>query len=332
MKCADEASRLATALIGCGRHGAGTLIPALLRSPEFQVVACVDTDMGRAESAASAFSDAVALTHVGAVEWSIIDTVIAALPPSAAAGLVPQCITHRVHCFIEKPCGQSSSQLSAWAQDAKHARVIVRAGYNFRFAPAIVAFRDSLARLKCAHSILRVVFKSRHPASPEWGVPTTVAWIKHNGVHAIDLVYWLRGPIARCNVAATRLTENRLLLEVTVVHDSGSVSILEIGNCTDKFDLSIQIADDTHCVLIADLVEVALQSGHCGTSRTILYRDCSDEAKSDQRGYVNQFIDFAKDVRGNEVNCAPNLVEAASVLRIAEIIVELCHKKNLMQD
>lgn len=129
------------AVIGFGRMGQRHA-SALARSPDFQLVAVVDTDASHAAAVARGVPFHTSLEAVfGKVRAAVI-----AVPTESHAQVFEQLAQHGIDCLIEKPIGSSVAQLD-WmaALAAKHGTRIF-AGYCERFHPVVQVMRGILAQ------------------------------------------------------------------------------------------------------------------------------------------------------------------------------------------
>jgi len=111
-------------------------------------------------------------------------------------------------------------------------------GFNFRFAPVFRHLSNSFNGDHHSRSLL-LEFRSRHPSGPEWGVnDAREAWLRHNGVHAVDLALWLLGSPRSIDASSFNAQDGRSLIHLSIVHTGGNHSLLRLGNLTERFSLS----------------------------------------------------------------------------------------------
>jgi len=174
------------------------------RGIDARLVACADTDPGRAAAARERFGfersttdwpDVVADPAVEAVSITAPnDAHLAVIRASLAAGKPVLC---------EKPVGRTPAETLAAAELARQTGLITLAGYNYRWAPVVQHARDLIAGGALGElTHYRGRFLNGYAKDPD-GV---LSWrfLESQGYgtlsdllsHAIDLAHLLAGPIA----------------------------------------------------------------------------------------------------------------------------------------
>jgi predicted dehydrogenase len=183
------------AIAGCGLIGAKRF-EAL---PPGWVVAACDLVMERAAAlAARAGERCVAVTDIREV-LDAVDAVIIATINANLAPIAELCIRAGKHVLIEKPVAASSAEIEKLAALADKHGVLVRAGYNHRYHPAMQEARrifesGALGQLMFIRG--RYGHGGRIGYDREWRAHAHLSGggeLMDQGVHLIDLAGWFLG-------------------------------------------------------------------------------------------------------------------------------------------
>ncbi|CAN5496353.1 hypothetical protein BH10PSE17_BH10PSE17_30130 [soil metagenome] len=118
------------AILGCGLIGAKRA--HALKG--HRLVACMDSDIKRAESLARAFPGARAFSDAReAVALADVDAVIVAAPHVALPSLTELALQHGKHVLVEKPAGRNAAELAHLPTLAEQVGARVRVGFNHRY-------------------------------------------------------------------------------------------------------------------------------------------------------------------------------------------------------
>lgn len=239
-----EIKRLA--VIGCGRQMKKNLLPFLQRVGGHEIVACVDPDetLGREVQASSGAR--LWVPDVRNLEPGSIDAAVIAVPPGPSQDVVERLMADGVPCFVEKPAGPSTPALRTMVGTERQRDAFVQVGFNFRFAESVAHLHEISTVQRENPYTLTLDFYSKYPSGPQWGCESTIeAWIRHNGVHALDLARWFAGSPATSVTAHVIPTgEDKFLGVIALQHENRALSILRVGNQTRKFIIRMGL----HCV------------------------------------------------------------------------------------
>lgn len=234
------------ALIGCGKQMQKNLLPFLRRIQGLEIVACVDPR----EDAGSEVQ-----FMAGARQWvpdvrdlspGSVDAAILALLPEPSRDVTLHLVEQGVSCFVEKPAGPSTAALREMDQKARQSDTLAQVGFNFRYADAVAHLHELTMDQRQNPFTLTLDFYSKHPSAPQWGCDNAIeAWIRHNGVHALDMARWFAGsPAAEVTTHVIHTGEHQFLGVISLRHENGALSILRVGNQTRKFIIRMAL----HCV------------------------------------------------------------------------------------
>jgi myo-inositol 2-dehydrogenase/D-chiro-inositol 1-dehydrogenase len=240
----SEAQRIA--LVGCGRQMKKNLLPFLRRIEGHEIAVCVDPDEALGREVQRKVEAPLWVPDIRDVAPGTIDAAVLALPPEPSYRVTSYLVETGTPCFVEKPAGPSSEALEVGRAQAREHGVWVQVGFNFRFAETVAYLHEVSAERRKQPFTLTLDFYSRHPSVPQWGCDTTMeAWLRHNGVHPLDLARWFVGA-AVTDVTAHAIPTGHDTFHAVIVlrHENACVSILRLGNETRKFTIRVGL----HCL------------------------------------------------------------------------------------
>ncbi|WP_424531286.1 Gfo/Idh/MocA family protein [Sphaerisporangium viridialbum] len=231
------------ALVGCGRQMRQNLFPFLQRVRGHQIVACVDPDLSLAAEIQAQTYGAVCAESVEGLDLSTVDAAVIAVPPEPSSLLTRHLAERGVDCFVEKPAGPSTPALEELDHAVRRSGRNVQVGFNFRYAETLARLHELTTATRATPCSVTIDFYSRHPSAPQWGVDTTLeAWIRHNGVHALDLARWfVPSPVVQVDAHAISGGPDRFQVVVILRHLDGSLSTLRMGNNLKRFLVSVSV-------------------------------------------------------------------------------------------
>lgn len=132
--------------VTCNRH-----IPAILRSPNLQLVGVVDTCPKKAKEWAIKFNlpHHSAAKNVDGLPWLYdVDAFAIGAPPSAHKDLVLSALRHGKHVLTEKPFATSIEDGMEMVQAAKDAERTLCVVHNFQFSRAMTKLKADIQKGK----------------------------------------------------------------------------------------------------------------------------------------------------------------------------------------
>jgi scyllo-inositol 2-dehydrogenase (NADP+) len=164
--------RIRVAAVGAGWVTRHRHIPALQRSPEFEVVGIIDRDAGRARAAAEEHQvRRWAGTPTLEVDWlDEVDAVTIGTPPATHFQLAGAALEAGKHVLMEKPVAlrlEEGEKLQATAQRAARILAIV---HNFQFARSAERLRRQIQSGEFGHvtSVLAIQLSNPRRRLPAW--------------------------------------------------------------------------------------------------------------------------------------------------------------------
>mgnify|MGYP001332640103 CR=1 FL=1 len=293
-------------IVGCGKHLLNTMSHHLLRLKSAALVCCVDPITHARHAARDLLRCGSSCAAIEEVDFSTVSAAIVATPPYASFAITNHLIERHIPVLVEKPPAMNSADIATLDEKAQRLGVRVQVGFNFRFAAAYRALRNVCE--KHPPALLSCHFVSRHPASSEWGVSDPrEAWLRHNGVHLLDMVRSVSGALVLTNAERTSSGEGRHLACVAL-HSASTIIQVIVGNMTSGFSLGMTaILEDGRTFQMRGLgscVEVAYPDGPVVST---LYATKSMDDGWDRLGYGAELDAFLSDDPNIE---RPNLGDA----------------------
>jgi len=195
-------------LVGLGGHGR-TIQAAAEAAPGLTVAAVFDPDEGEAALAAERFGCAAAPSYEGLIARGDLDAVALVTPNAAHRPQAEAAFRAGLDVFVEKPIANTVADGRAMVEAAEAAGRVLMVGHNMRFGRAARAARQLLEN----GGIGEVVSAEIHFSADNVQKGTHKGWrfepggspllpMMQLGIHAVDLVHYLLGPIARVSAHA----------------------------------------------------------------------------------------------------------------------------------
>jgi predicted dehydrogenase len=190
---------LRVALVGCGAVAEHYHLPALLASPDVEVVALVDTSIERARTLATRLNTPRVFSNHADLAGQV-DIAVVAVPNALHEPVTVDLLAAGVHVLVEKPMARTTAECERMIAAAEAGHVVLAVGHDFRFFPIATFARDWFAAAPLG-PIRRVDIRqsagSRWPSvaadalSQSAGGGVLVAF----GVHMVDLLCWWLGEL-----------------------------------------------------------------------------------------------------------------------------------------
>ncbi len=185
---------LRVAVIGAGRMGARRAAAA--RESGSLVAWVVDRDKDRARQQAGRCGAQASSDWAAVVKDPEVDCVVVATTNDALAQIARAAIEAGKHVLVEKPAARHSSDLEPLLPLAALHRVVLKAGFSYRFHPAVRRARELLeagAVGRLLHVVARHGHGGRLGMEREWRADLERAGggeLLDQGIHLLDLFRW----------------------------------------------------------------------------------------------------------------------------------------------
>jgi len=173
------------------------------RSERIGIVACMSRSAEKRAAFAQKFGTRQYESYEAVLADPEIDAVILTTPHSLHAGHVTQAAEAGKHVFVEKPFTMSAASGRAAAEACARAGVTLAVGHNRRFSAAGQAIRE-LLDMGALGTVLHLEANFSAPGALKykpgmWRAERAESpgGLAALGVHMIDLLCWLAGPVAR---------------------------------------------------------------------------------------------------------------------------------------
>ena len=310
------------AIVGCGRHMRNTLAGYLQRLGRLEFQVCVDLLEDAACDMKEIIKAKKCTSTLETIESKSIDAAIIAVPPAEAYEITKFFLSNSIPCFVEKPPAPTSEKIRELVQIARERDVFVQVGFNFRSANAIKTLSSKYASLDQMNCVLLMDFRSQHPSGPEWEISDSVeAWMRHNGIHALDLARFLLGDAARVQASIIRDMEERFIIVVHTSHINGSVSLLRLGNLTGYFDICVDLlTQQGDHLYMPNLNNVILKSNKGNWAESPIYTTRNLDDGWGIAGYGNELAYFS-DNYASPSKAVPSLLDAEKASLFCDAII-----------
>jgi predicted dehydrogenase len=139
------------------------------------------------------------------VKETDLDAVFVCTPTVSHAAIVHAAAMHRLHLFCEKPLGMTASEGDGMVAAIEAAGVQAQVGLVLRFSAVYTVMRELLREPDAAEPVAVVfrddqVFPIRGLHDTGWRgdrAQTAGGTLIEHGVHDLDLLTWMFGPVAR---------------------------------------------------------------------------------------------------------------------------------------
>jgi predicted dehydrogenase len=306
--------------IGLGWWG-GMLAEGVASSNEGVIAACfARSQQAREDFAAS--HGALPFDNLSDLLASDIEGVLIATPHTTHAPLAVEAARAGKHVFIDKPLSLTMDEADEILEAANESGVSVQVGHNRRRQPANRRLADMIG----TGELGALVEVSAVHHSPLLLNPSLAAWRRRPeespaggmtalGVHQIDTLHYLIGPVARVFASSRRsFPEHEVdsFTSVDLVFESGVSGHLSTSMVTGPVvDVAVYGTD------------AIARNRNDGSSLSIQYRGSFEETSLDMTELdtiADQLAQFCQVVRG-EAAPETGIVEGRDVVAVVEAIV-----------
>src|SRR5262245_28118629 len=208
-----EAKRqmLRVAIVGLGWWGRNLVESVQGKTDEIGFAACCTRSPGKATEFCARHSIALVDSYDAILRDKTIDAVVLATPPSAHAGQVIAAAAAGKHVFVEKPFTLAADTARRAIAATQKAGVLLAVGFNRRFHPSMTELRNYIRDGRLG-AITGFLIEHTAPGGAgirpdEWRAnqnETPAGAMTGIGIHIVDTMIDLFGPIAEVNCVATR--------------------------------------------------------------------------------------------------------------------------------
>ena len=283
---------------GIANHGR-TIVNAIRDSGNLQLVSCYDINTAASEQVTREFSASMKTSYDDLVNDPGIDAVALVTPNHLHAEQVEKAVKAKKHIFVEKPIANTVSEAREMIARVEGTGLVFMVGHNTRRRLVFRRAKELLDQQKIGQ-IVAVEANLSRPAGLQPGLPAWKADRKtcpllpmiQLGIHFVDTVEYLIGPVARVSCFATNVAMPNQALDSTAailqLASGVPVSLTSYYVSADAYFLRIYGTKGTiHCYplkLQLDLLED-------GNFKESIHEDYSSEGAG---SYILQMREFGE--------------------------------------
>jgi predicted dehydrogenase len=307
-------------LVGCGQHISKTLSFYINNLKKINIVALVDIDISSAYSLRDRLGQGTCYRNIFEVAEKYTHAIVA-LPPLASYEVLDFLIKRKVKIFVEKPPTFTTEQASSLVKLIENHETDIQVGFNFRFSSAFQFIKNEIKEKKEDARICTIDFFSKHPQKGQWEIQSTLeSWLRCNGIHAFDLAIWLNGQAEIINSNLISKKEDVFLFNITLRHENGSITILNLGNATISFNIGCKIkfysGDD---IVMNNLNEIQKSVSNKLFQKSEVYKIKNLDNGWERTGYGRELEHF---ITGVSKTHTPSMQEFCFISKICDEIIK----------
>lgn len=203
------------AIVGMGTWGQNLVRSVQGKSQDIAFVAGATRTRAKAEDFAKQHGIALVDSYEQILADASIDAVVLATPHSMHTAQIEQAARAGKHVFCEKPLALDSESALAAANAAQAHNVVLGVGYNWRFQPALQEVRRMIEDGRLG-KVLHIEGNFCGPSAyrfpkGHWrheGGESPAGGMTGRGVHVIDAMMYLAGPITEVMAKSFRLAQD----------------------------------------------------------------------------------------------------------------------------
>lgn len=259
--------------IGCGQHSKRDLLIEVVNLQSVHKTAICDLNNDVVQACAVQFGfNQFYSDYVEMFENESLDAVVIVGPPQLHENAAEEALKRGIHVFCEKPVSLSSSTIKKLSELAHEKKCKTQVGHFLRYAPAIVELSSNLKNDAIGKPTSFT--GTYHTFGPwelrtEWNSKSLLeTYLFVQGIHLIDLVEHILGPIKSIRSAHSISETKRISVSCLVELQSGVNGTLEMSSSAPSWSTNFTILTDKQ-------LEVSVDNG---TKYTIKKK--ADDAKS----------------------------------------------------
>ena len=250
---------LRLAAVGCGRVFERFHLPALLRSPDWILVAAVDPATERQRWVGRLVPSTALASSLGELDGgAAFEAVLISTPPDTHCALASEVLRRGAHVLIEKPMALRPPEAASLVDLARDTDRQIWVGFNRRFRPTYIRLREAI-RTTPPERLQALSYELRS-APARWGAVTGFSGLQERGggllddiaSHQLDLVPWIVGrPVEAVRARYERRDAGALVVAIDLRFAGGLEARCRAGHGGDSAErLEVRLAGRT---LIATL-------------------------------------------------------------------------------
>lgn len=202
------------AIVGTSGFALDWLARGIKLGSNSELTAVVSRNEGRGKAAAEKLGAAHVFTSIEAIDKNVVDGVFLCLPNTQHAPYAIAAAQHGLHVICEKPMAPSLEECQNMIDAARANNVILAVAHCMEWASPVAKARELLEQ-NAIGTIISATISASYPTSPtssgwrQTDSPDAGGGILYDmGVHAVDGITRLLGPIAQVAAWADQRTHN----------------------------------------------------------------------------------------------------------------------------
>jgi len=332
------------AIMGSGGI-AHTHAEAISRLRDARLVCVCSRNAEKTRELAAAFG-AFACTQWGEVVHNAeIDAVLVATPSGTHEAIALPALRAGKHVLCEKPLEISLARVARMIIEARQAGLVLAGFFPMRCGDGIETIRQALragrfGRLAFVSARVKWWRDENYYRSSNWRGTWELdggGALMNQGIHAVDLLQWLGGPVREVTAYAATLVHPGLQVEDTLAaclrFENGALGTIEVAtSCYPGLDLSLEISGDHgSAILVNDKIKFWHLNGgdpredgtKVASGEGTIHGGTSDPRAISCEGHRRQIAEFCRAVRGLPSQTI-NGEEAGRAVAIVEAIYRSC--------
>ena len=289
---------LRVGFVGCGAHATMNLYPSLQYAP-IRLVAVCDADTDRLDRVSRQFGAEAAFDTVDTLlAVPELDAVIVCGPPELHQEAAIKALDKGLHVFMEKPPAADLAGALAIQEAARRNARQCMVGFMKRFALRYQEAHE-ISRSRVFGRLTHVTVKYAH-----WNVPDRRWMLNYMSVHALDLVRYFAGDLARITVEHIEVSGQHSFA-CTAAAKSGALVSLIMSSQEPRVKEHVELVGEGELIVIRNVIELEY---HRRVSPTRLFQSDLHDVQMlrpdfaipnpDQntlylQGYAGELIEFA---------------------------------------
>ncbi|MDF2725298.1 MAG: dehydrogenase, partial [Paenibacillus sp.] len=177
-------------MVGCGGQATSNHYASIVRMEDVEITAICDMDEKKLRAAAEKFKIGKTYTSFHQmIETEEADGIFIIMPPHHLFDLVIAAIRKKLHVFIEKPPGITTTIAETFAREARIHGVIGMTGLNRRFMPMINYAKEWIESKGGVKQVTCTFFKGDNTTFYNGNTDPLVA----DGIHSVDALRHIVG-------------------------------------------------------------------------------------------------------------------------------------------
>jgi predicted dehydrogenase len=235
--------------VGCGQHSKRDLLIEVSNLHSSKKSAICDLNLELVQQCAERFGFENYYTdYMAMIEIEGLDAVVIVGPPQLHEEVAFYALQKGLHVFCEKPVTLSKSQLKKLSELAIENKCKTQVGHFLRYSPAILELSKNLRNNSIGNPTSFT--GTYHTFGPweirnEWGCQSLIeTYMFVQGIHLIDLVEHVLGPIKSIKSSNSISETNRISLSCIVELTSGIIGTLQMSSSAPSWSTTFNILTD----------------------------------------------------------------------------------------